>query len=131
MIGFTKIIEQISKMQIKSITDPLFRYSLVMFILGTAAAIFNEKSWAGVILFSIAGLILLIALTFYIYFGITNPDYLRSESFQQNKKIIEILGDKDNTMNSNLKELKYIANPYANLIGSSNKSDLETNPNEL
>lgn len=113
MIGWAKILDQVSKVQIKSITDPLFRYFSILFGLGTITAIAKTEIWVTITLFSIGGLLLIVGLCFYIYFGVNNPDYLRSESFQLKKQTIELLGDKDNTMNPNVKELKFITSPYA------------------
>lgn len=113
MIGWAKILDQISKVQIKSITDPLFRYSAILFGLGTITAIFKTDAWVTITLFAIGCLLLIVGLAFFIYFGVKSPDYLRSETFQLKKQTIELLGDKENTMNPNVKELKFIASPYA------------------
>lgn len=66
-----------------------------------------------ILLFSVGGLFELIGLIFYCYFAKKNPDYLRSESFQIQKQSIEILGDKENQMNPNVKNIIYIASPFS------------------
>lgn len=123
MIGWTKILDQVSKVQVKSITDPLFRYSAVLFSLGATTAIFKTDSWVIITLFILGGLLLIVGLIFYIYFSITNPDYLRSENFQIKKQTIEMLGDKDNTMNPNIKELKFIASPFSGQSDDNSKNN--------
>ena len=123
-MNWTKILDQVSKIQIKSITDSLFRYGLYLFALATISAIFNNHIWASVLLFSVGGLFSLIGLVFYCYFSIRNPDYLRSESFQIRKQSIELLGDKENQLNPNIKNVIHIASPFAKEIGEgSNKNE--------
>jgi hypothetical protein len=112
MIVWTKILDQVSKIQIKSITDSLFRYGLWLFITGAATAIFKADTWVIVLIFSVGGLFFLIGLIFYVYYSIKNPDYLRSENFQIQKQSIEMLGDKDNCENPNIKSIVLIANPF-------------------
>ena len=87
-----------------------------MFILGTFAAIFKTETWVLIVLFSGGGLFEVFALVFYGYYGVKNPDYLRSEAFQQNKQVIETLGDKNNVGNPHLGDLKHIPSPYARQI---------------
>lgn len=124
MMGLPKIIGQINKMEIKSVTDSPFRYGLFMFLFGTFAAIFKTDAWVVIVLFSVGGLLELFALIFYTYYGIKNPDYLRSEAYQQNKQIIEMLGDKENQQNPNVGDLKYIPSPYSHQITDGIKHEL-------
>lgn len=111
-MNWTKIFDQISKIQIKSITDSLFKYGLYIFALGTVSAIFKTLIWVIILLFSVGGLFVIIGLIYYCYFAHKNPDYLRSENFQIQKKSIEILGDKENHFNPNTKNITLIASPY-------------------
>lgn len=53
------------------------------------------KEWCLILIAIVLGLVLLLAFVVYIFFMLKNPDYLRSESFQIRKQAIEILGDKD------------------------------------
>jgi hypothetical protein len=124
MLNWTKVLDQISSIKIKSITDSLFRYGLYFFALGVLSGIFTTLTWVIIILFSIGGLFVIIGLGFYCYFAKKNPDYLRSESFQLKKQSIEMLGDKDNLLNPNVKELIYIASPYFKELGNGKKSGL-------
>ena len=123
MIVWTKILDQVSKVQVKSITDPLFQYSAILFSLGAMTAIFQTDNWVIITLFILGGLLLIVGLIFYIYFSITNPDYLRSENFQIKKQTIQMLGDKDNTMNPNIKELKFIASPFSGQTADDSKNN--------
>lgn len=72
-------------------------------------------------LFSIAGLIVVIGLIIYIYFVKINPDYLRTEDFQLRKQSIEMLGDKDNQQNPQLKNIIHIASPYSRQPNNTDK----------
>jgi hypothetical protein len=112
-LNWTKILEQVSKIRIKSITDSLFRYGLYLFLLATISAVFKTETWVTITLFSVAMLFELVGLGFYCYFAKKNPDYLRSESFQIKKQSIEILGDKDNQYNANVKDIVSISSPFA------------------
>jgi hypothetical protein len=123
ILNWTKVLNQVSKIKIKSITDSLFRYGLYLFVLGTVSAIFKTQTWVTILLFAVGGLFEFIGLIFYCYFAKKNPDYLRSESFQIQKQSIELLGDKDNHMNPNVKNIVYIASPYSlKELGEENKN---------
>lgn len=117
MGNWTKIFEQVNKIQIKSITDSLFRYGLFLFVLATVSSVFSTAIWGTILLFSIGVLFELFGLGFYCYFSIKNPDYLRSESFQIRKQSIEMLGDKENHLNPNIKNVIFIASPYSQELG--------------
>ena len=110
---FTRMFEIIGKIQVKSITDQLFKFGLFTLILGLLSAIFSPFRWTTILIFGIGCLLIILGVVFYIYFAIKNPDYLRSEKFQIQKKSIEILGDKENQINSNVKDIVYIASPYS------------------
>ncbi|MCX6232779.1 MAG: hypothetical protein NTZ33_14670 [Bacteroidetes bacterium] len=123
MLNWTNIINQVSKIQIKSITDQLFKYALLFSVFAVITSIFKSPNWVIIILFSVTGLLILTGIIFYIYFAINNPDYLRSESFQIKKQSIEMLGDKDNQLNSNAENITLIASPFS-LIDSDNNKDI-------
>ena len=59
----------------------------------------------------------------YIYFSIKNPDYLRSEDYHLRKQSMEILGDKDNYLPIDAKEIRGIANPYQEQLTIGVKED--------
>lgn len=123
-INWTKVLNQVSKIQIKSITDSLFKYALYLFVLGTISAICKTTEWVSILLFSSGGTFALIGLGFYFYFAKKNPDYLRSESFQLRKQSIEIIGDKENQYNPNMKNIILITSPFS-LKESNNESKNE------
>ncbi|MES2592154.1 MAG: hypothetical protein V4608_09735 [Bacteroidota bacterium] len=116
-MSWTKILEQVSKIQIKSITDSLFKYGLYIFVLATISGIFKTEPWITILLFAVGGLFEFIGLGFYFYFAKKNPDYLRSESFQLKKQSIEMLGDKDNNLNPHVKNIVFIASPFSKELG--------------
>ncbi len=89
-----------------------------MLALGTASAICHAPVWATIILFIGGCLFEIVGLVVYAFFVKRNPDYLRSESFQISKQSIELLGDKSNKLNPNVKDIVAIANPYAKEISS-------------
>lgn len=108
-----KILDQVASIRVKSITDPLFKYSLILITIALIAAAIKVDTWIVVVLFCFGGLLLILGIYFFCFFSIKNPDYLRSENYQLRKKSIELLGDKDNSGNYNVTELKYISSPYA------------------
>jgi hypothetical protein len=63
--------------------------------------------------FGIAILPILITCFTYIYFVWKNPDYLRSESFQIQKRTLEYLGEKGKEFAASADHLISIANPKA------------------
>ncbi len=65
----TKVLEQVGKIQIKSITDSLFKYGIYIFALATISGVFKTDTWITILLFSVGGLFEFIGLGFYIYFA--------------------------------------------------------------
>jgi predicted membrane protein len=124
-MNWSKILENVASVKIKSITDSLFKFSLFFVFFGILASALKVDSWILVFLFSISGILILFGIIFYCYFSFKNPDYLRSEHYQLKKRTIEILGDKENQENRNIKELKYISSPYG--LDSGNKNQLVEN----
>lgn len=113
MTEWTRIFNRFESVQIKSVTDALFRYGFIGLTIGTAgASIGKAPLWIPIATFSISGLFLLVGLGVYIYFALTKPEYLRSERFQLQMKSIELLGDKENANNPNILQLPSITNPY-------------------
>lgn len=122
MLAWAKIFDQISKIQVKSITDAPFRNSLLFFLMGGAAAIFKAEAWVVITLFSVGGLVLLVALIVYLVFCFKNPDYLRSENYQIQKQSLELLGDKDNAL-TQIKAIKDITSPYNSFESDDNSNN--------
>jgi len=109
---FSQIFSQVSQLKIKSITDSLFKYALLFAFAGIVPAIFTEKDWISIVLFSVSGFFAVLGMGFYFYFAIKKPDYLRSENYQLSKQAFELLGDNDRASNKNLKNLPAIMNPH-------------------
>lgn len=112
MKEWTHIFSQVSQLKIKSVTDSLFKYGLLGLVISALSAIFIDKDWVLIVLFSISGLMFLVGLFFYCYFAIKNPDYLRSETYQLRKQAVEMLGDNERSSNPNIKGVHMIMNPY-------------------
>lgn len=127
MAEWTKIFDQIEKVQIKSVTDALFKYGFIGFAIGSIGiAIGKSPQWASIVIFSFSGLFLLIGLIIYVYFAFKKPEYLRSENFQLRMKSIELLGDKENADNPNIIQLPAITNPHAKMeIGEEKPKSIE------
>ena len=81
--------------------------------MGIISAVFVKLEWVTIIIFCSGGLLLVTAVLGYFYFTFKNPDYLRSEEYHLRKQSLEILGDKDNQLNPNVKEVKYVSSPYS------------------
>lgn len=107
---WTKIFNQVSSIKVKSVTDSLFKFGLFGLLLGVVCAIFSDKDWVIIIVFSFSGLFILIGLIFYCYFAIYQSEYLRSETFQTQKQALELLGDNERANNNNLSQIHLITN---------------------
>jgi hypothetical protein len=112
-MDWARLTVQVNKIKVKNVVDmPLF-YGLWVLILGVISSVFSKFEWVPIVLFIFAGALFLLAIFGYFYFTFKNPDYLRSEEYHLRKKSLEILGDKDNQLNPNIAEIKYIASPYS------------------
>ncbi len=110
---WTKAFDQVDKVEIKSITGPLFRVGMIILIFGCiTASVGRASEWVVIFLFALAGLVIFIGLGAYVYFAKYKPEYLRSEIHQQRMKVMELLGDKENANNPNVLQLPSITNPY-------------------
>lgn len=127
MAEWTKIFDQINKVQIKSVTDTLFKYGFIGFSIGTLGlAIANLPQWVPIVIFSFSGLFLSVGLWAYVYFAFKKPEYLRSETHQQRMRAMDLLGDKDNADNPNILQLPLITNPHNKIeIGEGSPKSLE------
>ncbi len=121
MLEWKKILDQAHDIQIKNVTDSLFKYAFIAITLGVVVVIFSEKIWPTIFLFSIGSVLIIFALLAYRYFAKNNPDYLRSEKYHLRKRSIELLGDKTNKMISDRSEhiVKITTSPYQDNDGNS------------
>lgn len=120
---WTKIFNQVSSIKVKSVTDSLFKFGLFGLLLGVVCAIFSDKDWVIIVVFSFSGLFILIGLFFYCYFAINQPEYLRSETFQTQKQALELLGDNERANNNNLSQIHLITN-----LTTPKRSENDENP---
>lgn len=90
-----RIQNSIGTIEVKGVPDKLWRVLLLLVIVLVGGAYLQIKEWCLILIAIVLGLVLLLAFGVYIFFMLKNPDYLRSESFQIRKQAIEILGDKD------------------------------------
>ncbi len=112
MNEWTKIFSQVSQLKIKSVTDGLFKFGLLGLLISVLGAIFIDKDWVLIVLFSLSALMILIGLFFFCFFALKNPDYLRSETYQLRKQAVEYLGDNERSENKNVKNIPSLMNPY-------------------
>ncbi len=110
---WTKILNQVSSIKVKSVTDSLFKFGLIGLLIGVLSSIFSNMEWVTIVIISISVLFILIGLIFYCYFAIKQPEYLRSETFQTQKQALELLGDNERANNRNLNNIHLITNPSA------------------
>ena len=90
-----RIQNSIGTIEVKGVPDKLWRVLLLLVVVLVGGAYLRIKEWCLILIAIVLGLVLLLAFGVYIFFMLKNPDYLRSESFQIRKQAIEILGDKD------------------------------------
>ena len=90
-----RIQNSIGTIEVKGVPDKLWRVLLLLVIVLVSGEYLQIKEWCLILIAIVLGLVLLLAFGVYIFFMLKNPDYLRSESFQIRKQAIEILGDKD------------------------------------
>lgn len=103
----------IGRIRVKSVVDNFIRFVLILVVFIIVAAIFKIPEWLLVFFIVMLALSFITMLFVYIYFSIKNPDYLRSEDYHLRKQSMEILGDKDNYLPIDAKEIRGIANPYS------------------
>ena len=90
-----RIQNSIGTIEVKGVPDKLWRVLLLLVVVLVGGVYLQIKYLCLILIAIVLGLVLLLAFGVYIFFMLKNPDYLRSESFQIRKQAIEILGDKD------------------------------------
>lgn len=111
-MDWSKITEQFSKIKVKSVVDIPLKYALLILTLGLISSFTSNHEWVTITFFCFASVLFIPAIFGYFFFSIKNPDYLRSEEFHIKKQSIELLGDKDNYLPVDTKNIVDIANPY-------------------
>lgn len=107
--------DAIGSIKIRSVVDNLSRFILVFMLFILVAAWLKTPEWLLIVFCVILCLAFLLMFFLYFFFAIKNPDYLRSEDYHLRKQSIEMLGDKDNYLPLDLREIRGIANPYDDL----------------
>ncbi len=112
MFEFVHIMNQVNRVRVRSITDAPFKWALLLSILGCVAAVAQVETLLVYVIFGMALLAFLVGLSFYCYYAVRKPDYLRSEDFQIRMQSLELLGD-DTRLVPNAKEIAAVASPNA------------------
>ena len=109
---FKSLSSAIGRIKIKSVVDNLIRFILALIFFLIIAAISKVVVWLLIFICVIIGLTFIVMIAMYVYFALTNPDYLRSEEYHLKKQSMEIIGDKDNYKSIDLGVLADITNPF-------------------
>ena len=109
---FRSLSSAIGRIKIKSVVDNLIRFILALIFFLIIAAISKVVEWLLIFICVIIGLTFIVMIAMYVYFALTNPDYLRSEEYHLKKQSMEIIGDKDNYKSIDLGVLADITNPF-------------------
>ena len=109
---FKSLSWAIGKVRVKSVVDNLIRLILILVLFIIVAACLKVADWLLIVFVAIMVLSFALMGFAYLYFAKHNPDYLRSEDYHLRKQSIEMLGDKDNYLPIDAKEIRGIANPY-------------------
>jgi len=120
---FSNSVEQIAKVSVKSVTDRPFIFGVLLAIVGVVAAVCKVATWVTIVVLSFACLLILLAVFFFIYFAIKNPNYLRSEEHQRIMKGFEILGDDKHQLNVTADNIVVMANPHAKSLPEASKEE--------
>jgi hypothetical protein len=107
-----KLTEQVGKIKVKNVVDMPLYYGLWSLSFALIASIFTKYEWAVVVLFCFAGFCFLLAGFGYVLFAFKDPNYLRSEEYHLKRQSLEILGDKDNLLPIDGRNIVDITNPY-------------------
>lgn len=113
---FNRIQNSIGAIEVKGVPDKLWRVFLLLIVILLFGAYFEVKEWCLVLIAVFLCLILVLAVGAYLFFMFKNPVYLRSESFQIRKQAIEILGDKDGLLPTDIAKVINVPSPNANML---------------
>lgn len=118
------ITHAISRIIVKSVVDSLGKLLLLSLVIFLLAAVFVKETWVLIVLACFPVSLLLMYVISHFYCLIKNPDLLRSEEYNIKKQSIEMLGDKDNYLPIDAKEIRGIANPYQDTRSLEVKEDI-------
>lgn len=111
-----RIQNSIGTIEVKGVPDKLWRVLLLLVVVLMGGAYLQIKEWCLILIAIVLGFVLLLAFGVYIFFMLKNPDYLRSESFQIRKQAIEILGDKDGLLPTDVAQVINVPNTSPKLL---------------
>lgn len=111
-----RIQNSIGTIEVKGVPDKLWRVLLLLVVVLVGGAYLQIKEWCLILIAIVLGFVLLLAFGVYIFFMLKNPDYLRSESFQIRKQAIEILGDKDGLLPTDVAQVINVPNTSPKLL---------------
>lgn len=114
-MDFSKFTDQITKIKVTGVVDKLFIFGTLLIVLGVVSGILKAEAWITIVVFCFGFLFIASGLIAYRFFAIKNPTYLRSEEFHLRQQSIEMLGDKDNYLPIDGKDIVAITNPYNQL----------------
>lgn len=120
-----RIQNSIGTIEVKGVPDKLWRVLLLLVVVLVGGAYLQIKEWCLILIAIVLGLVLLLAFGVYIFFMLKNPDYLRSESFQIRKQAIEILGDKDGLLPTDVAQVINVPNTSPKLLENEKISNEE------
>jgi hypothetical protein len=109
-----KITSALQTLRVRSAVNPLlWLCALISFPIFSIGIVKGTLSWYLVIT---ALLPIFAVLYAYFYFMRSNPDYLRSEEFQIQKKTLELIGEKGQEFPVTSSDLVEIARPEKNML---------------
>lgn len=111
-----KVNNSIEYITVKGVPDKLWRVLIILLILFIGSAYLKINTLCLIALLVIIALVLILTFVIYLFFMIKNPDYLRSENFHIRKQAIELLGDKDGLLPSNIEKVINVPYSSPNLI---------------
>lgn len=113
-----KVNNSIEYITVKGVPDKLWRVLIILLILFIGSNYLKINTLCIIALLVIIALVLILTIAIYLFFMIKNPDYLRSENFHIRKQAIELLGDKDGLLPSNIEKVINVPYSSPNLIES-------------
>ena len=111
-----RVNNSIGTITVKGVPDKLWRVLLLLLLLLVGCAYFYINMLCQITIIVIISLVLLLTIITYVFFMIKNPDYLRSENFHIRKQAIELLGDKDGLLPTNVENVINVPYSSPNLI---------------
>jgi len=118
-------LQQVNKIRIRSIIDPLFIYGLFVMVLGVIVGCSPLNVFVAYSILGFGGLMMLTGLVVFIIFAFSKPEYLRSEAYQLKRQSLEMIGDKDNIGNPHIGQVIHITSPRRLKDGDDELKQLE------